>query len=371
MTTKPATWSDYDLDQALAELLAATEVTEQALPALRVRVFAAADQAAPGTGINAGRARAPTASAARHRRRSPVRLAACAAAITVAAAGIAVVSTTPFGHRPAGASAAAAEVLNTAANALAAHSSDLNVSPGQFLLRTEHEWQANFGTGFGPPIAYLSEERRRTWIPADPHGTWLRRDTDTGRYKFLAGTPQQARAAGLLANDPHSETRRARCGDFDVPAGQVCAAGGTWQNPTGPWLAQLPRNPDALYRRVKADAPRVGPGGAELFTYLTDALRTGLVPADLRAACYEVMARLPGLTITERAANLDGRHGIALGISDGTEVNEIIINPVTGTFVGERSRTTEASTSDGLPAGATLSFTAVEQRVVDHIGRMH
>jgi RNA polymerase sigma-70 factor (ECF subfamily) len=48
-------------------------------------------------------------------------------------------------------------------------------------------------------------------------------------------------------------------------------------------------------------------------TFIGDLLRTGLVPADLRASLYKAAALIPGVTITDTQATLDGRTGIATG----------------------------------------------------------
>jgi len=121
-----------------------------------------------------------------------------------------------------------------------------------------------------------------------------------------------------------------------------------------------------LYARLLADAPDHGRGNAELLVYAPDALRTGLVPADLRAALYQTLTRLDGVDLVDRAANLDGRVGTAIGIDDGQFRQDIIIDPATGAFIGER----EVLTGDyeGAPDGTTFSFTAVNSAVVDTIG---
>ena len=98
--------------------------------------------------------------------------------------------------------------------------------------------------------------------------------------------------------------------------------------------------------------------------FIADLLRTGLVPADLRAALYKAAAMIPGVTIMEGQANLDGRTGVAIGRTEGTLMRqEIIIDPKTGQVIGER----QVLTKDYgvMPTGTPLAWTAVETSVSD------
>ena len=87
---------------------------------------------------------------------------------------------------------------------------------------------------------------------------------------------------------------------------------------------------------------------------MADLLRSGLVPADLRAALYRVLGKVPGLEITEQVANLDGKKGTAYGISDDGTRHDVIIDPATGQFIGERQITDEGF--EGIPAGTVIGI---------------
>src|SRR5205823_12699838 len=62
---------------------------------------------------------------------------------------------------------------------------------------------------------------------------------------------------------------------------------------------------------------------------IADRLRTGVVPADLRAALYKTAALIPDVTAGDRQATVDCRAGIAIGIPtpDGGTRRDIIIDP--------------------------------------------
>ncbi|MEO5834663.1 MAG: CU044_5270 family protein, partial [Nakamurella sp.] len=264
-------------------------------------------------------------------------------------------------NRPA-VSADAAQLLTRAASAIT--SSDEPVGPGQFQYIDTHAWWAVFDRS----DVYLVENRISVWVPADPSDPsqlWMLDRAPTGNTQWVSGDQDAFNAAGGVRPGIYPTLHvTAACGDFYAENG--CGRAGSWQDPTPAFLTELPRDPVQLYDRLQADAPDNGRGDAELFVYSADLLRSGLVPADLRAALYETLATLPGLEITDAAANLDGRVGTALGIDDGHERQDIIIDPATGAFIGERQVLTDDQ--DGVPAGSTISFTSVTRNVVDALG---
>ena len=103
----------------------------------------------------------------------------------------------------------------------------------------------------------------------------------------------------------------------------------------------------------------------EALVFIADLLRTGLVPADLRAALYKTAALIPGVSVTDDQATLDGRKGIAIGRVETTSHRrqDIIIDPTTGLLIGEREVLTEPR---GLvPAGTATTWTAIETSISD------
>ena len=105
------------------------------------------------------------------------------------------------------------------------------------------------------------------------------------------------------------------------------------------------------------------PDGQAL-VFIADRLRSGIVPADLRAAFYEAAALIPGVTIVESQATLDGRTGVAIGRDEGSiERQEIIIDPSTGLYIGERLVTLAGMNE--IPSGTVVSWSAVTTSVTD------
>ena len=124
----------------------------------------------------------------------------------------------------------------------------------------------------------------------------------------------------------------------------------------------LPTNPIAL----RAELYRIGLGrGAsddeEAISLISEILQRGYAPAALRKALFETMKTVPGVAVVDRNVTLDGRSGVALGRPEparGGERHELIFDPDTGEFIGERQVST-------TPA-ATLED-AVSRELVDKI----
>jgi len=133
----------------------------------------------------------------------------------------------------------------------------------------------------------------------------------------------------------------------------------------------LPTDPYALYTKIHSQAIGRGNGtNPEMFTLVADALReSGASPA-LRAALYEVAARIPGVELLGPATDRAGRHGVAVAYVDGKihERHELIFDQQTAAFLGE-----EYVQLDGNPygyaAGTVTGYaTYVVSGVVDRIG---
>jgi RNA polymerase sigma-70 factor (ECF subfamily) len=128
----------------------------------------------------------------------------------------------------------------------------------------------------------------------------------------------------------------------------------------------LPKDPrallDLIYERTKGAGKSPE---SEAFVTIADGLRTGVVPADLRAALYKAAALIPGVTVTDRQATIDGRNGVAIGIasSDGVTRTDVIIDPASGSVIGEQD--VLLKDYPGSPAGTVTTWTSVRTSVVD------
>lgn len=235
------------------------------------------------------------------------------------------------------------------------------------------------------PAAFAGEQLTQTWQPSDFDGQWLLKTAPTGSRKWLVGDEHTLKAGTEKINGGYeadlseywpSGEWRAESGKF--PGKAMAIAGrcdDEWGAPTEQRLNELPRDPRKLYDLMAADPsvvnkPKLG-GVLDLAAQL---LKTGTVPADLKESLYRAVAKIPGLKVTEQVANLDGRTGVALGVDpvDGTFRMEIIVDPATGEFIGERRTQLKPDDNDittaGIKPGTVTFSSSVQTAVVDERG---
>ena len=251
----------------------------------------------------------------------------------------------------------------------AVRTADHPLGPDQYrYIATRGWWMGSFGTSTGL-LLHLTEQWIRQWVPARPERDWLLDREVTGRVRWLTGSAEEADDEGF---DPASGVPtgrfRAAHGDFyaeldDLPARRRT---GSWHAPTTAFLARLPREPRALLARLQADGPE-GRTASQPFARAVGTLRSGLVPADLRAALYAALVALPAVVIDANATDCEGNPRLALVHDDGPTRTELIIDPRDGAFAGERD-TLRAPSRLGLAAGTVVLCTSVSNCVVDTLG---
>jgi hypothetical protein len=354
-------WTEDELDAALAGLHDDHASGQGNLAGARTALYAAL-----GT---------PEPIMPRARRHWP-RWAAAAAVVATLVAGTLVAES--LGGDSGHTASAAALTLRQAAT-VAIHEQDPVLKPGQYrYIRENAWWSMMFTPSEGQTFAYLADNVIETWVPQNQNGDWRLRRSIVGERQWIAGSEQAAKAAGLtLSAGWPTGVITAPCGDF-YPTDNVkpscadIAKAAGWQEPTPAWLATLPTDPQAMMARLRQDSPAFKPGNgrgdAELLTYVADALRSGLIPAHVRGVLYQTLAMLPDLKITEQVANLDGKTGVAMGIDDTENKTrqEIIVDPATGQFIGERE--TNLVAQGGLKAGQVTESTSVTTTVVNSMG---
>jgi hypothetical protein len=225
-------------------------------------------------------------------------------------------------------------------------------------------------------FAFLAEELRQTWQPSDFDSEWLLKIGQTGNKQWLLGNEQTPTTEGQNKNEiRQSGEWRARGGQFPEKALIFAGRGaGEWGAPTKQQLADLPRDPQQLYDLMLKDPFLANkPRGGGVLAVAATLLKTGVVPADLKEAVYRAVAKIPGLKITAQVANLDGRKGVALGVTppDGTYLYDIIVDCDTGEFIGER--TTQFTPGgdagiEGIKANTVTSYSSVHTAITDQAG---
>jgi hypothetical protein len=307
---------------------------------------------------------APAAvSPIRFRRR--VLIASAAAALLVG--GIVVADVVrPSGP---GATAEAAEVLNNAA-AATIQTSDPVVGPGQYLkIETTAVYGGGMQAADGSDISWLDKTGWQVYVPADREGEWV---WNREERVPIESSSEAAKAAAAELRKRQASSRPPE-GQPPLVGIQRAPGGAFYGNePTviiGTPLKEagsLPKDPQALldiiYDRTKGAGKSPE---AEAFVTIADGLRTGVVPADLRAALYKAAALIPGVTVGDRQATVDGRTGIAIGIPspDGGTRRDIIIDPTSGLVIGEQD--VLLKDYPGAPAGTVSTWTSVKTSVVN------
>lgn len=354
------------LGRELAAIDPASEVTEAELARSRARSLAfAGTEASLGTGSGPLKKRdAKVSSLAVRRQPVPVRrrvvLAAAAAVLLVG--GILTADVILPGYS--GASAEAAQVLHNAALATI-KTSDPVVGPGQYLkVATTAVSSGGMANTDGTSAAWLDKSTGEVYVPADRSQEWVWNRGARVPTQFFS---ERAEAAW-------EEIEKQVSGSPGFKAEIVRADGGAFYG--GPQtvingipLEDMPtitREPKELLKLIYDRTVGAGPSAEiEAVVTIADTLRTGIVPADLRSALYEAAALIPGVTLTEQQATLDGRTGIAIGIEGpfGGGRQDIIIDPDTGLMIGEREIALKA-TAD-FPAGTATSWSSIQTSVVN------
>lgn len=292
---------------------------------------------------------APAPRAARARRRPLVLLVGATAAASVLAVTLGGV---PLPWALNSATPAAADALDRAASAADITALDPSAAADQYWKITT-EGESLVGSSEDDRFVYWLEQSTRTDYAA----------VDGSRPTWIQDGPGTVTA---VFNDPdvevgevrdNAETYTSNLAPNDVP--------GSWQGPNAAWLAELPRDPGALRERLYDDTAGHGRSrDGEVLVYVADVLRSGIVPAELRAALFRVLETVPGVDIVAR--HDDGMISIGrLETVDG-ERQEIIIDPSTGAYVGERQTAMEYM--DGaIPPGTVIYDVEVTTTLVDEV----
>ncbi|RKR74367.1 CU044_5270 family protein [Frondihabitans australicus] len=321
---------------------------------------------APPTGAALEEALAPVRSAVfgtieRESRFRPRRRHILLTAGAFAVAGALVVAgVTGFGGTAhSGATAQAATIL-TAAAQNTIHTSDPVVGPGQYLEIATREISVGLGqTTTGGGDVAQDAQLTTVFIPQDrERGTWTLqiRRVKADATPLPYGTPTAALWA-QLASDGESNSASAVGGHI---------TGYLSYDPYD--FASYPRDPQALLDLINRKwSPGNQPEANYDFFEITDMLTSGEMPADLRSTAFRALTLLDGVSVIGTEANLDGVSGVAIGLDNAhnQERQDLIVDPSTGTVIGER---TVSTTDDGvIAAGTVVDYSTLTTKVVSSV----
>lgn len=344
------------------------ERSEESVQVGRARLFEAMRPAADMTS-------APRKSARRRLSWLPYSVVGAAAVGALAVASVVV--------SPGGADPAAAAVLTSAADATVDFT-DPSPTAGQFLrVRTDatyivsgaieasavrapeneggevlHADSAQFAQNYHDEL-FIPADRSQDWV-------WVQCQRSTAQTFGPLSEAFADQTAEADSKYMPSTWRSFPAGETPGSGGFNGYATGNESGMAGGDLTELPREPRALLQRIYDMNGSAGQSrDGQALVWIADTLRNGSVPADLRAAMYRAAALIPGVTITDEDASLDGRSGVAIGRveSSSNTRQDLVFDSATGLFIGERLVTLVA---DGeVPAGTALSSSVVTTSVVD------
>jgi hypothetical protein len=200
----------------------------------------------------------------------------------------------------------------------------------------------------GRAFHVLVPHTREIWLARNGSG-WLRQTS--GHPQFLTDRDHRRwLASGRPALDR---------GTLDVPLGD---------DRYGGELATLglPTDPDLLWDALAKRARRHSRGEAQqMYTLVGDYLRENFAAPELRAALYEVAARIGGIELLGTVRDGLGRSGTGIALddpSDGTR-RVLIFDLDTGALLGE-TQTTLAENSWGYPPGTVVGQASYSEPVI-------
>lgn len=260
-----------------------------------------------------------------------------------------------------GADPAAAAVLDDAA-ASAIVTVDPVLKPGQYLeVRTSGVHLVDGQSGdITASFQYGSEDA--LYLPADTDEDWV----------WVRGPQKLVNTFGKDSEAVAEEWWQDVSSSASFETGDILRApgGAFYGGSPGAGLDDvdaLPRDPYRLLNYIYRVTLGTGPSpDTQALVYIADHLRIGAVPADLRAAMYQAAAMIPGVRFVDDQATLNGTTGVAIGRVEnawGTRF-EIIIDPDTGAFIGNRE--VLLNDADGVPAGTAFEWSTVTTTIVGH-----
>jgi hypothetical protein len=268
-------------------------------------------------------------------------------AVALAAALFTASTLRLWGTSPA-ASAQAAEILRRAAVA-AQQQPTLAAGPAQFV--------------------YVESLESAAAMTGDASGRITSVHVDTSLYEewnSASGTRN-----GLQRMQPRSPSSPGRpAGSWQTTALPGCrngrpnpAAGAAMALPAGRCVPQpayqagLPRSARAMSAYLYRNSHGQNPPAVQAFITAGDLIRGSYVRPAALAALFAAVAQIPGVSVAHHALNAAGQRGVAVQQTYRGISAQLIFNPRTYAFIGERQVAIGASS--GLRVGTVLDSTAI------------
>jgi hypothetical protein len=220
--------------------------------------------------------------------------------------------------------ARAAQTLRAAAAAEGGLTRPLR--PGEYwYVRQRTAWAMSAGDDY----VVIHPEVREDWVAIDGSRRWRTRRDGEPRFPTPEDRERWEEAGGRLG-PARTEHRVPAPKDPPFYVGDRAL--------TYAQLLELPRDPEALYERLRSAAIECECGQSveqETFVIVGDLLRGNPIPADLRAALLRAAAHVPGIEFVERERDLAGRTGVGVAFESEGQRSVLIFDRDTYELLGE------------------------------------
>jgi hypothetical protein len=255
------------------------------------------------------------------RRRAIPRLALAGGLATAAIAAVLVLPGGPHGTEVAG----AAPTLLRSAAAAQAGGVTRPLNEGEYwYVRRLTAWPASFEQE--PRFTVIQPAYREEWIGADGSRGWRIRPAGERRFPTPQDRENWEKAGRPNPGNPGDQA--VRPGHFFLGPDRMTYA----------QLLELPRDPQALYERLRKAAVdcRCGNGvDNETFVIAGDVLRDTPLPVDLRAAVLRATALIPGIELVGEVRDVAGREGIGVAFEGVTGRDVLVFDRESHALLGQ------------------------------------
>jgi hypothetical protein len=288
------------------------------------------------------------------------------AAVLVAVVLLALPVVLPSGG-PASIDPATASLLHRFSRLALTTAAEPAPQPGQYVYeRTRSSVLYAFTSGgTGASFRYFTPSTEERWLGTDGSG---RSASSIGQPTFLTEADHQAYEAYIASGYMEEEW-----GDFDW--GETHTDSYRAGELTFFDFSDLPTDVDELTGMIERREIIGGPEGDwETFNLSADILTWSYAPPELRAALFEVMADLPGISSSGRTQDALGRSGVVLGYTHDDSRQEIVLDRLTGQVLERRwvsiSGETEPPTVDDVCTGPPNACGAGEMSIAGPPGTL-
>lgn len=250
----------------------------------------------------------------------------------------------------------AVDLLNHAADSTLTMS-DPPVGEGQYLkLDMTESTTINSEGG----LAWSARSTSQLFVPHDRNGEWVMNVGPLEPSEYYGTTTKEKvheyyAALGLPTPAEPGRQMRGSAGQFLFSENSL-----SFGNLSPQEAATIPKEPTALCERIKTEIHGTDDSA---WSFIAEQLASGVVPAEWRAALYRAAGAIPGATVVEQQATLDGRTGTAIGRTENGVRTDVILDPESGLFIG--MRVVNETGNSTIPAGTTTAWTAVKTSITN------